>query len=172
MPEFIRKEMLMMRRWIYAGSFDPPTKGHLDIIMRAASLCDELIVGVMVNVHKQPLFTLEERVEMLRLCTLPLDNVRVVTHQGLLVAYAREHQCQAIVRGLRNVADFDNEAQQAHVNRHLGQNIETVLLYADPANSWISSSAVREAAMMGAELKDMVPAILLEAISQRLRHVD
>jgi len=156
-----------MRRWIYAGSFDPPTLGHMDIITRAAALCDELLVGVLVNVHKKPMFTLEERVAMLEACTAHLPSVRVVTHQGLLVAFAREQGCEAIVRGVRNVADFDNEAQQAHVNRHLGDGMETVLLYADPAYSWVSSTAVREAATMGAQIAGMVPQEILETIQRR-----
>ncbi len=158
-----------MRRWIYAGSFDPPTLGHLDIIDRASKLCDELIVALLINVNKKPVFSEDERVDMIRKCTAEAGNVRVVAFKGLLVDLAKELDCEAIVRGIRNAVDLDYENAAAQINLRLSGGLETVYLPATPALNHISSTAVREAASMGADLNGLVPDLLIETIAEKFR---
>src|SRR5262245_43695513 len=146
-----------MRRAIYPGSFDPITMGHLDIIERSAKLFDEVIVALLVNQEKQPMFTTDERVEMMRE-SIPNSNVRVDTFNGLLVHYARQQQAQVIVRGIRAVSDYEFELQMALMNRRLAPEIETVFLMAAEAYSYLSSRLIKEVFKLGGSITGLVPA--------------
>jgi pantetheine-phosphate adenylyltransferase len=153
-----------MRRAIYPGSFDPITLGHLDIIERSARLFDEVIVALLVNADKLPMFTTEERVEMIRSVT-PWDNVRVDTFEGLLVHYAVEQQAQFVVRGIRAISDYEYELQMALMNRRLEPSVETVFLMAGEAYSYISSRLIKEVFKLGGSINGLVP----ELVEQRMR---
>ncbi len=146
-----------MSRAIYPGSFDPVTLGHLDIIKRSAEMFDELIVGVLTNTAKSPLFSLEERVNMLKNVVSDIPNVKVVGFEGLLVDFARQNDIKVIVRGLRAVTDFEYELQIAQSNRKVAPEIDTVFLTTNIAYSYLSSSVVKEYASFGVDVKDFVP---------------
>jgi pantetheine-phosphate adenylyltransferase len=150
---------------IYPGSFDPVTNGHLDLIERAAKIFDRLIVAVLRNVDKAPMFTLEERVEMLREATRPWANVEVDVFAGLLVDYAQKHNASIILRGIRAISDYEYELQMAMMNRKLGPNLETVFMIPAEAYSYLSSRLVREIAKLGGPVEGLVP----PAVEQRLR---
>ncbi|HET9533640.1 MAG TPA: pantetheine-phosphate adenylyltransferase [Blastocatellia bacterium] len=154
----------MLRRAIYPGTFDPITNGHLDIIERSARLFDEIIVAVLINLDKNPMFSTEERVEMIRAVT-PWPNVRVGTFEGLLVHYAIEQDAQAIVRGIRAVSDYEYELQMALMNRRLEPSVETVFLMAGEAYSYISSRLIKEVFKLGGPIAGLVP----ELVEQRMR---
>jgi len=161
-----------MRVAVYPGSFDPVTNGHLDIIGRAARVCDRLVVGVLVNPRKEPLFLASERLAMLREAVdeqLPsvAGQVAVEGFEGLTVDFARHRGAVVIVRGLRAVADFEAERQMAHFNRRLAPDIETVLLMTALEHSYLSSSLVREIASFGGDVGAMVP----PAVARRLSEV-
>ena len=147
-----------MRRAVYPGSFDPLTNGHLDIILRAAELVDELIVAVVCNPSKSPMFSLEERREILCECLKDVPNVRVGCFEGLLVDYMREQKANIIVKGLRAVSDFEVEFQMALMNRKLAPEVDTVFLMTSAKHAFLSSSAVKEVARLGGHVGDMVPA--------------
>jgi pantetheine-phosphate adenylyltransferase len=153
-----------MRRAIYPGSFDPITMGHLDIIERSARLFDEVIVALLLNIEKQPMFTIEERVEMIREVT-PWSNVRVGTFEGLLVHFAVQQQAQFVVRGIRAISDYEYELQMALMNRRLEPNVETVFLMAGEAYSYISSRLIKEVFKLGGSIKGLVP----ELVEGRMR---
>jgi pantetheine-phosphate adenylyltransferase len=153
-----------MRRAIYPGSFDPITMGHLDIIERSAKLFDEVIVALLLNIEKQPMFTTEERVEMIRE-VVPQNNVRVGTFEGLLVHYAAEQQAQFVVRGIRAISDYEYELQMALMNRRLEPNVETVFLMAGEAYSYISSRLIKEVFKLGGSINGLVP----ELVENRMR---
>lgn len=146
-----------MSRAIYPGSFDPVTLGHLDIIKRSAEMFDELIVGVLTNTAKSPLFSLEERVNMLKNVVSDIPNVKVVGFEGLLVDFARQNDIKVIVRGLRAVTDFEYELQIAQSNRKVAPEIDTVFLTTNISYSYLSSSVVKEYASFGVDVKDFVP---------------
>ena len=154
-----------MRLAIYPGSFDPVTNGHLDIIERAAFLFDRVIVAVSLNPGKQPLFTGEERLEMLDAVTRPFKNVSTDSYRGLTVNFAREKNAQAIIRGLRAISDFENEFMMALTNKKLQAAVETIFLMTRAEYSFISSSAVKEVASFDGCVKDLVPPL----VQQRLR---
>lgn len=153
-----------MRRAIYPGSFDPITMGHLDIIERSAKLFDEVVVALLLNMDKQPMFTVEERVAMIREVT-PWTNVRVGTFEGLLVHYAVEQQAQFVVRGIRAISDYEYELQMALMNRRLEPNVETVFLMAGEAYSYISSKLIKEVFNLGGSINGLVP----ELVEKRMR---
>ena len=153
-----------MRRAIYPGSFDPITMGHLDIIERSARLFDEVVVALLLNIEKQPMFTTEERVEMIRDVT-PWSNVRVGTFEGLLVHFAVQQQAQFVVRGIRAISDYEYELQMALMNRRLEPNVETVFLMAGEAYSYISSRLIKEVFKLGGSIKGLVP----ELVEGRMR---
>lgn len=148
---------------IYAGSFSPPTLGHLDIISRAAGLFDELVVAVLSQAEKRYLFSVEERLEMLRTVTREIPNIRVISDHGLLVDVVKREGADVIVRGLRNSADLLFEMQMAEANRKIG-GVETVFLGCQPQYSMISSTIVRDCASHGAPIDSMVPEEIIEKI--------
>lgn len=146
-----------MIRAIYPGSFDPVTLGHLDIIQRASRNCDELIVGVLNNKSKSPLFTVEERVEMLKQVVKDIPNVKIMSFSGLLVDFAREQHAGCIIRGLRAITDFEYELQMAQTNSILNSDIDTLFLTASIDYSYLSSTTVKEIASFGGDIEKFVP---------------
>jgi len=150
---------------IYPGSFDPVTNGHLDLIERGAKIFDRLVVAVLRNLDKEPLFSIAERVEMLREVSRPWNNVEVDVFDGLLVEYARLRQAQVILRGIRAISDYEYELQMALMNRKLQPQIETVFMMPAEAYSYLSSRLVREIARLGGPVQGLVPAI----VEQRLK---
>jgi pantetheine-phosphate adenylyltransferase len=154
---------------IYPGSFDPPTNGHLDLIQRGARIFDELVVAILQNSEKAPLFSLEERLEMLRECTSPFANVCVESFGGLLVDYARDRGAQAVLRGIRAVSDYEYELQMAWMNRKLDPSLETVFMMPAGAYSYLSSRLVREIASLGGTLGGLVPASVESRLRERFR---
>lgn len=157
-----------MKIAVCPGSFDPVTLGHLDIIERAAELFDKVIVLVMSNSSKKPMFTLEERVDFIKRC-ITQDNVEVDTYSGLLVDYARDHGAVAIVKGLRAVSDFDYEFQLALINKSLYPKIETLFLSAKGENMFLSSSMVKEVCSLGGDISAFVPAEIADDIYLRCK---
>ena len=153
---------------VYPGSFDPLTNGHLDIIHRASKLFDHLIVGVLTNSAKSPIFTKEERVELIRKCTAEYGNVEVKMFDGLLVDFVRENEAVAIIKGLRAVSDYEYELQMAALNKHIDHEIETVFLMADIQNSFLSSSIVKELAKNGGNIKGLVPDKIIDDIMKKM----
>lgn len=158
----------MSTRVIYPGTFDPITNGHLDLIQRAASMFNEVIVGVAFSSSKQPLFTLEERVALIEQTTQALGNVQVVGFSGLLVDFAKQYQANVLVRGLRTVSDFEYEFQLSNMNRHLMPELETVFLTPAPSNSFISSSLIKDVVRHGGDISPFVPAAVAHAITEKL----
>jgi pantetheine-phosphate adenylyltransferase len=154
------------RRAIYPGSFDPITNGHFDIIERSAKLFDEVIVAVLINVEKQPMFSTDERVEMIREVS-PWPNVRVDTFEGLLVHYAVAQGAQVIVRGIRAVSDYEYELQMALMNRRLEPNVETVFLMAGEAYSYLSSRLIKEVFKLGGSINGLVPQLVEQRMKER-----
>jgi pantetheine-phosphate adenylyltransferase len=150
---------------IYPGSFDPVTNGHLDLIERASKLFGRVVVTVARNAEKAPMFTLKERVEMLREATQPFSNVEVDTFDGLLVDYARKLGARVLVRGIRAVSDYEYELQMALMNRRLEPQLETVFMLPAVEYSYLSSHLVRELAVLGGSLTGLVP----PAVERRLR---
>jgi len=153
---------------VYPASFDPITNGHLDLIGRAARLFDEVIVAVATNVAKQPLFTLEERIEMIESATKDLPNVRIDSMSGLTVDYARERGSPIIIRGLRALADFEYEFEMAMMNSHLYPESETVFLMTSAKWFYISSSRLREVVRFGGDVSPFVPKLVAEKLQQKL----
>ena len=156
---------------VYPGSFDPITLGHLNIIRRAAALFDELLVCVMVNSGKNPLFTHEERVELIRRTTTRFSNVKAEASQELLVEYMRERGAKVIVKGLRAVSDFDREFQIALVNRKLDEGIETLFMPSSEKYTYLSSTVVKEMAGYGADLHTFVPKEIIADVIKRVESV-
>jgi pantetheine-phosphate adenylyltransferase len=156
-----------MKRAVCPGSFDPVTFGHLDIIERASEQFDEVIVAVLANRTKASLFTVEERMEMIRQTTSKFKNVKVDSWHGLLVDYCKTNSIQAIVKGLRAVTDFDYELQMAQINLQ-GTGVETMFMATAPAHSFLSSSIVKELAHFGGDVSSMVPGIVNDALKARV----
>jgi pantetheine-phosphate adenylyltransferase len=158
-----------MRRAIYPGSFDPITNGHLDVIQRASSLFDELIVAVALNdqKHKSTLFSLEERFAILQEVCRETPNVRIAKLEGLLVNFARQNGASAIVRGLRAVSDFEFEFQMALMNRKMEPTIETIFLMPKEDYTYLSSRIVKEIARLGGDVSAFVPGCVLSALFRR-----
>ncbi len=159
-----------MKIAVYPGSFDPVTKGHLNIIERAARLFDRVIVCVMVNCEKSPLFTLAEREDQLRRVTAHLPNVSVDSHDGLLAEYAKTHGCCTIIKGLRAGSDFEKEFQMAMINRKLNPDLDSLFLTAEHQFMYLSSSAVKEMGHYGADLSDFLPHEIMGEFYDRIRN--
>ncbi len=157
----------MTRIAVYPGSFDPPTRGHEDLVRRARGLADHLIVAVAVNTSKQPLFSPEERVEMLRAILGPDDRVTVEAFPGLLATFLRMRGASVIVRGLRAAGDFEYELQMAMMNRELAPEAETIFLPPAFDLSWVSASLVREAARFGGDVSRVVHPVVATALARR-----
>ena len=149
------------------GSFDPPTLGHLDVIGRASGLFDRVTVAVLVNPDKRGMFSLDERLDLLRATAGELPNVDVDTFQGLLVDYCREHGIAAIVKGLRAVSDFDYELQMAQMNHGL-TGVDTLFMPTSPAYSFVSSSLVKQVATYGGDVRHLLPDVVADALAARL----
>lgn len=156
-----------MRRAVCPGSFDPVTNGHLDIVSRAASLFDEVVVAVGVNMSKNRLFTPDERIAMLREATSGLANVRVAGFEGLIVDFCRDIEAVAIVKGLRGAGDYEYELPMAQMNSHLA-GVETVFLPGAVGNAFVSSSLIREVAALGGDVRGLVPEPVRDQLVARL----
>ncbi len=156
-----------MRIAVCPGSFDPVTMGHIDVFERASRMSDQVIVAVLINKKKSSLFTLEERIEMLSEATAHLPNVTVDSFYGLLVDYCKEHDVNAIVKGLRAVSDFDYEFQMAQMNYRLTQ-VETCFISTNPLYSYLSSSLVKEVATHGGDVSGLVPEVVLKRLEAKL----
>ena len=153
-----------MRIAVYSGTFDPITLGHLDVVRRAASLFDQLIIAVAVAHHKKTLFSLEARVQLAQSATKSIANVRVLAFDGLIMDFCAAQNACAVVRGIRNITDFDYEAQMAAMNRKLRPQVETVFLLPDAPLQCISSTLVREISKLGGDVSAMVSADVLAAL--------
>lgn len=156
-----------MRRVVYPGSFDPVTNGHLDIISRAARLYDEVIVAVLLNLSKSALFTVEERLDMLREVTADFPNVRAASFDGLIVDFCKANDVSAIVKGLRAVSDFDYELQMAQMNYNQA-GVETMFMTTNPLYAFLSSSLVKEFAKFGGDVASLVPKPVLGRLAEAL----
>jgi len=156
-----------MRRAIYPGSFDPVTNGHLDVIERARKLFDEVIVAVAHNDEKQPLFSLEERLDLLRETAGRIANVRIAEFEGLLVDFAKAQNAGAVIRGLRAVSDFEFEFQMALMNRKLDVAVETIFLMPKEEYTYLSSRIVKEIARLGGDISSFVPACVAKALNRQ-----
>ncbi|WP_093146677.1 pantetheine-phosphate adenylyltransferase [Saccharopolyspora antimicrobica] len=156
-----------MRRAVCPGSYDPVTNGHLDIIERSSKLFDEVVVAVLINKSKKSLFSVEERLDMLREVTEPWPNVRIDAWHGLLVDYCRTNGIGAIVKGLRAVSDFDYELQMAQMNQQLS-GVETMFMSTNPQYSFLASSLVKEVATYGGDVSNLVPPRIEQRLRQRL----
>lgn len=160
-----------MRRAIYPGSFDPVTLGHLDVIKRSSKLVDELIVGVLNNNSKTPLFNVENRVKMLEDVVASIPNVKVVAFDGLLVDFAKQMDAKLVIRGLRAVTDFEYELQMSQTNRVLDNEIETIFLCTALKYSYLNSSTVREVAHHGGDISKFVPEQILDIVTKKVEEL-
>lgn len=156
-----------MKIAIYPGSFDPITNGHLDIIERASKMCDKLIVSVIYNPNKNPLFSLEERKKLVEESVKDYKNVSVDYFSGLLIDYAKQNQATAIIKGLRAISDFEYELQMALMNQKLCPSIETVFLMTTSEYSFLSSSLIKEVASFGGSINGLVPENVYKAVMDR-----
>ncbi|WP_429844596.1 pantetheine-phosphate adenylyltransferase [Brevibacillus sp. FIR094] len=153
---------------VCSGSFDPVTYGHLDIIARGANVFDKVIIAVLINSKKNSLFSVEERVDLLRQATADMKNVEVDSFDGLLIDYMNKKGAQVIIRGLRAVSDFEYEMQVASINKKLDENIETFFMMTNNQYSYLSSSIVKEVAKYKASVADLVPPIVEEALKRKM----
>ncbi len=158
-----------MRTAVYPGSFDPVTKGHLDVIVRAAKLFDQVIVGVLHNSAKSPLFSAEERVKILEEATKNVSNIRVQSFSGLSVDFARQCGASAIIRGLRAITDFEYELQMAQTNRVLAPDIDTIFLTTSLQYAYLSSTTVKEVAAFDGDISQFVPDFVERKVFDKLK---
>ncbi len=155
---------------IYPGTFDPPTNGHLDLIQRGAKIFDHLTVAILINPVKNPLFTLEERVEMLKEVTGDIANVSVATFNGLMVEFARQQRASAVLRGIRAISDYEYEFQMALMNRRLAPDVETVFLQPAGRFSFVSSRLVKEVFSLGGDVTGLLPPNVLQRLRERIKN--
>ncbi|MGB8029550.1 MAG: pantetheine-phosphate adenylyltransferase [Terracidiphilus sp.] len=155
---------------LYPGTFDPPTNGHVDLIQRGSKLFDHLTVAILVNPVKNPLFTVEERVEMLEEVTGPLGNVSVATFDGLMVEFARRVGASAVLRGIRAISDYEHEFQMALMNRRLAPDVETVFLQPAGRYSFVSSRMVKEVFSFGGDISGLVPPNVVKKLRARIKN--
>ncbi|MBN2268160.1 MAG: pantetheine-phosphate adenylyltransferase [Acholeplasmataceae bacterium] len=158
-----------MKKAVYPGTFDPLTIGHLDIIKRAVKLVDELHVVVADNYKKKPTFTSEERMEMIKRVTHDVDNLVIATTNDLVVRYAEKNGIHLMVRGLRNIQDYENEYALYQFNRNINRNIETIILFPSSRNHFVSSSAIKELVVHYADISPYVPKEIIKEVQERLR---
>ena len=158
-----------MLRAIYPGSFDPVTYGHLDIIRRSCKIVDELVVGVLNNNAKMPLFSVEERVKMLKEVTKDLPNVRIIPFDGLLVDFAERMDADMVIRGLRAITDFEYELQMSQTNRKVAPELETMFLTTSIEYSYLSSTTVREIAAYGGDVSQFVPEAVAGELEAKMK---
>ena len=157
-----------MKIAVYPGSFDPVTNGHLDVIERSAAVFDKVIVGVLDNAAKKPLFTVQEREEMLKKVTSGIKNVEVHSFSGLLVDFMKQFDSAVIIKGLRTISDFEYEFQMALLNKTLSPTVETFFMMTDSRYSYISSSMVKEVARWGGSIDEFVPYDIMEEIKRKM----
>jgi pantetheine-phosphate adenylyltransferase len=158
----------MPAKAIYPGTFDPPTNGHVDLIQRGARIFDHLVVAILNNPQKDPLFTVEERVEMLAECTRNIENVSIATFDGLMVDFARQQQATAVLRGIRAISDYEYEFQMALMNRRLAPEIETVFLQPAGRYSFVSSRMLKEVFTFGGDVTGLLPPNVLKRLRDRI----
>ncbi len=158
-----------MLRAIYPGSFDPVTYGHLDVIRRSARLVDELIIGVLNNKAKSPLFSVEERVKMLKEVTEDIPNVKIIPFEGLLVDFARKMDAGMVIRGLRAITDFEYELQMAQTNHKMAPEVDTAFLTTSLEYSYLSSTTVKEVAAFGGDISQFVPDSVADRITEKMK---
>jgi pantetheine-phosphate adenylyltransferase len=159
----------MKRRAMYPGTFDPITNGHQDLVRRAASIFDHVVVAIAANPNKAPMFSLEKRVDLARRVLADLPNVEVTGYANLTVEFARQHRLGIVIRGLRAVSDFEFEFQLANMSRHLARDVETVFLTPQEQFTFISSSLVREIAVLGGDVNEFVHPIVAEELRKHRR---
>jgi pantetheine-phosphate adenylyltransferase len=155
---------------LYPGTFDPPTNGHIDLIQRGAKLFDHLTVAILVNPVKNPLFTVEERVEMLKEATAGIGHVSVATFEGMMVEFARQQGATAVLRGIRAISDYEHEFQMALMNRRLAPEVETVFLQPAGRYSFVSSRMVKEVFSFGGDVGGLVPPNVLKRLRARIKN--
>jgi pantetheine-phosphate adenylyltransferase len=168
-PENRERRLITVRIFVYPGSFDPVTNGHLDIIDRASKICDKLIVAVLINRSKKPVFSMEERVAFLDEILEGRPNIVVIPFSGLLVDFMKKQKATTVIKGLRAVSDFEYEFQMALLNKNLNPEIETLFMMTNINYSYLSSSAVRELAAYGGNIRDLVPDIIVDRIYAKFR---
>lgn len=161
-----------MRKAICPGTFDPVTNGHLDLVRRGLRIFDEVIVAVALNPKKEPFFSLEERLRLIRESVQGYGNVGVEAFSGLLVEYAKSSGCVAIIRGLRAISDFEYELQMALMNRRLDMRIETVFMMPSEEYSFLTSTIVKEVASLGGSVRHLVPGVVEEALKDKFRIIE
>ncbi|MDD2221607.1 MAG: pantetheine-phosphate adenylyltransferase [Clostridia bacterium] len=158
-----------MKIAVYAGTFDPVTNGHLDVARRAARVFDQVIIAVAEDNYKKTMFPLQRRIDMIKKSAEDIPNLETASFAGLLVDYCREVGADSIIRGLRAVSDFEKEFQMALMNRSLCEGIDTVFFMSDPKYLFISSSIIKNSATLGGDVSELVPAVVVEALREKLR---
>ncbi len=158
-----------MKKAIYPGTFDPITNGHIDIIKRAVSIYDEVLVSVVKNPSKDTLFSYQERIALVKEAVKDIKGAKAEGFDGLVIDFARKRKIRVIIRGLRMISDFEYEFQMALTNRNLASEVETIFLMPHPEYSFVSSRLIKEAALLGADLKKFLPKVVLEALKKKTK---
>lgn len=166
-----RKENQYVTVAVYPGSFDPVTNGHIDILERTSGIFDKIIVAVVHNVTKQALFTLDERVELIKESTKHLNNIEVECFNGLLADFLKTRQANVIIRGLRSMSDYEYESQMSMMNKKLFPEIDTIFIVSDSQYTFVSSSGIKEAALLGGNVSSMVPAAVEKGLQEKLSKI-